>query len=57
MSLSVPLDKGDRVRAGNRIGRLDCSVFILHVYIWVVVLGLGETVCFISIWIAFGDKC
>jgi len=31
MSLTAPLDKGDRVRTRQRIGRLACSMFIVLV--------------------------
>jgi len=58
MSLSVPLDKGDRVRTG-------CSTqadwFTACTLCVCVHMGggtvLGENVCLISTWIALGDKC
>jgi len=36
MSLSIPLDKGDRVRTGYRIGKFAFSMFIVCTctYVW-----------------------
>jgi len=57
ISVSVPLVKGDRVRAGYSTGRLVYSIFIVCMCKYGCGTVLGDHICLISIWIAFGDKC